>query len=405
MRVGAAVGQLQAAVLQAGSQRGRVFLDPPHHLPERLGARDLERHGHGGELLRVRAALLAGEDRHVDAVGQILVGGHDDGAARAAERLVGGAGDHIGDADRVGEGARRRHAGRVADVGQQHRADLVGDGAEELPVGRPGVRRKPADDHLRPVAPRQVADLVVVQLAGALADAVADHVVVFAREVELAAVGQVAALVQVHAHDRVAHIHDGVVDRQVGRRAGEGLDVDINILVRHALVGEDQRRAALRQRLDEVHVVYALVEAAVGVAAVVGELVRVVEDRVLVVARHAQGRVPFSVDVVEDRAQRLADSPRCDRLGGDHDELAGLALLFEADDGIGVGIDQAEVGAEKRLPVLALIGLMRRSRGSTLWIHHRKSLLREDGCLPSCGGMLRVSGEQVPPRPAIPDDS
>ena len=319
VRVGAAVGQLEAAFRQPTGQSGRVLLDLPHHAPERLAGCDLESHGHRGEFLRVRPALLAGEDRQVDAARQILVSRHDDGAARAAQGFVRGAGEHVGDADRVGVGAGRRHAGRVADVSQQQRTDLVGDRPEKRPVGRPSVGGEPANDHLRPVAPRQVADFVVVEPARALAHTVADHVVAFAREVEFTAVGQVAALVEVHAHHRVARVHQGVVHRQVGGRAGERLNIDINVLVRHAFIGEDQCGAALRQSLDEVDVVDALVEAAVGVAAVVGELVAGIEDRFLVIARHAERGITLGVDVVEDRAERLAHSQRGNRLRGDHD--------------------------------------------------------------------------------------
>jgi hypothetical protein len=113
-----------------------------------------------------------------------------------------------------------------------------------------------------------------------------------------------------------------------------------------ALVGEDVGGAALRQRLDKVDVIDALVEAAVGVAAVVGELVGVVEEQVLVVARHAERRVALGVDVVEDRAERLPDGQRRHRLGGDHDQLARLALFFVPDDGVDVGVGYAEIGAE-----------------------------------------------------------
>ena len=354
MCVGAAVGQLEAALRQPFSQRRRVFLDLPHHAFEWLAGCDFERHGHRGELLRVRPALLAGEDRQVDAASQILVGRHDNGAARATERLVRGAGDHVGDADRVGVGAGRRHAGRMADVGQQQRADLIGDRPEKRPIRRPSVGGEPADDHLRPVAPRQVADFVVVELARAPAHTVADHVVALAREVEFAAVGQVAALVEVHAHHRITGVHQGVVHRQVGGRAGERLNIDINVLVRHTFIGEDQRRAALRQGLDEVDVVDPLVEAAVGVAAVVGELVAGVEDGLLVVACHAERGVTLGVDVVEDRAERLAHRQWGNRLGGDHDQLAGLAFLLVADNRVRVGVNQADVGAEKGVPVVVV---------------------------------------------------
>ena len=60
----------------------------------RLGC-ELERHGLGRDDVLQRAALLAGEHRGVELLGQ-LGGGQDDAAAGAAERLVRGGGDDVG---------------------------------------------------------------------------------------------------------------------------------------------------------------------------------------------------------------------------------------------------------------------------------------------------------------------
>ncbi len=164
-----------------------------------------------------------------------------------------------------------------------------------------------------------------------------------------------AALVEVHPHDGVTDVHQGVVHRQVGRRAGEGLNIDINILICDAFVGEDHCGAALRQRLHEMDVVHAFVEAAIGVAAVIGELVAVVEDRLLIVARHAERGITLGVDVVEHRAQRLAHRFGGHGLGGDHDQLASLAFFLVADDGIDVGVRHPEVGSQKDIAVIFVV--------------------------------------------------
>ena len=217
--VGAAVGQLQATALQPFSQGSGVLLDPPLQPPEGLRLGDLESHAHGGEFLSMGSALLAGKDGHIYAIGQLLIGGHDDSPPRAAERLVGREGDDIGDAHGARESTGDDHARRVADVSQQQGAHLVGDVGKRLPVGRPGVGGKASDDHLGLVLVGQITDLVVIQPAGPPTDAIADDLIALAGKVELAAVGQVTALVEVHAHDHIASLDNSVIDGQVGRRA------------------------------------------------------------------------------------------------------------------------------------------------------------------------------------------
>ena len=224
-------------------------------------ARQLECDRHARDGVDVRAALLAGEDRGVDLGGQLLVGGQDARAARAVERLVRGEADDVRVADRAGHDPRGDHPGDVRDVGQQIGAHRVGDLAEARPVGHPGVRGEAGDDHLGLVLPGQRLDLVVVQPLGDGVDAVGDDLVQLAGAVDRAAVRQVAAVQQAHAHHHVARLHQRIVDRAVGRRAGERLDVGPDLLGRDAVGGKRLGRAAAGQRFHDVGVLDALVVA------------------------------------------------------------------------------------------------------------------------------------------------
>jgi hypothetical protein len=75
-------------------------------------------------------------------------------------------------------------AREVGHVGEEERADLVGDRAEggEVPEARVGGGA--GDDHLRPALTGQRADLVHVDQVGRAVDVVRDEVVVLAREVD-----------------------------------------------------------------------------------------------------------------------------------------------------------------------------------------------------------------------------
>jgi len=325
-----------------------------HHALERICSRDLERHRHARKLLRMWTALFSWEYREVDPLSQVLVGRHDDSAARAAERLVGRARDDVGESERVRVRTCRRHASSVADVGKENRTHLARDLGEQLPVRRPGVGGETGYDHLGPVRASQVPDFVVIQSARRLVHPVAGDLEPLAREIKLAAVGEVAALKQVHAHDGVARFADRIVYGKVGGCAGEGLHIDINIPVAHTFVCEDERCPALCKRLHEVDIIDTLVESPVRIAAIVGELVWIVEEQILIIARHAQWWIALSVDVVEDGTKRLAHRQGGEGLRGDHDELARLALLLEVDDGIDVRVDNAEVGAKIRFPILTV---------------------------------------------------
>ena len=174
--------------------------------------------------------------------------------------------------------------------------------------------------------------VVVVQPLGFGVDAVGDDVVELAGAVDGAAVGQVAAVEQVHAHDRATQGHQGAVDGAVGRAAGQGLDVGPDLVGWHAVGRKGFGGAAAGQRFQHVHVLDALVVAPVGVAAVVGQLDLVVEDLGLGRAVQAGVGVALGVDVLKDGAQGLAHGGGRLALGGDEDQFARLALGLVGDE-------------------------------------------------------------------------
>ena len=207
----------------------------------------------------------------------------------------------------------------------------IGDGAELLPIGRPWIGSIASDDDPGTRSQRLVHDAIIVQLAVAIY-AVRHHAVAAARDIEFAAMRQVPALEEVHTHQGVASLHEGIVDGEIGRCAGKGLNVDIDVASSHPLVCKAGGTAPLGQRLDKMHVIGALVEAAVGIAAIIGQLVAQIEHKVLIITRHAQRWIALSVDVVEHAAQSLAHRRWRNALRGDEDNSARLPLLLQGDD-------------------------------------------------------------------------
>ena len=167
---------------------------------------------------------------------------------------------------RVGVDAAGDQAGDVGGVEHEQGADLVGDRAERLGVDDPRVGGGAGDDQLGPVLERQVADLVEVDALVARRHAVGHEVVEPAAGVDRRAVGEVAALVEAQAEDRVARLEQGEVHGHVGVGARVGLHVGV--------LGAEQRLGPLAgQVLDLVDDLVAAVVALarVALAVLVGE--------------------------------------------------------------------------------------------------------------------------------------
>ena len=83
---------------------------------------------------------------------------------------------------------------------------------------------------------------------------------------------KVAAVHQIHRKQGVAGRKQGFLDGHIGRGAGKGLHVGVDRFGRSQRRGEGFGGAAAGQGLDDIHQLRALIKAAVGVAAIIGQL-------------------------------------------------------------------------------------------------------------------------------------
>ena len=100
----------------------------------------------------------------------------------------------------------------------------AGNGRKTLEIDAQRVGGGAGDDQLRLVLARLGFHGVIIDLFLGI-EAVGDDVEPLARHVQRHAVGQVAALGQAHAHDRVTRLQQAEEHRLVGLRAGVGLHV------------------------------------------------------------------------------------------------------------------------------------------------------------------------------------
>jgi hypothetical protein len=162
-----------------------------------------------------RTALEAWEDGGIELFGPLAFAEHD-AAARPAEGFVGGGGDEIGVGHGAGVGTAGDEAGDVGHVDEEDRADFAGDRGEVFEVDGAGVGAGAGEDELWFVVAGEAGNIVHVDAVGFAIDAVTDGWVPAAGEVELHAVGEVAAVGEVHGEDGVADFEGGEVDGLVG---------------------------------------------------------------------------------------------------------------------------------------------------------------------------------------------
>ena len=176
-------------------------------------------------------------------------------------------------------------SGEVRHVDPEQCAHFVGDGAERSEVLVARVGGPAGDEHLRLGGDGLLAHLVHVDPVVFLRHPVGLDLVELAREVELHAVGEVATVRQVEAHDLVARVDQCHQHGRVGLRARMRLHV-------RELGTEEFLGAVAREILDDVDVFAAAVVAAAGVA--------------------------LGVLVGQDAALCLQHRARDEVLGGDH---------------------------------------------------------------------------------------
>ncbi len=245
----------------------------------------------------MRPALDAREHAPVDLLGQLLLA-QDQRAARAAQALMRGGRHDIRVRNGAGVHARHNEARDMRDIGHEARLDAPGDLRESLPVDDARVGRGASDDQLRPVLLRQRGDSVVIEEFGLRIHAVVHEVVELAREADRAAVRQVTALAQLHAHHRVAGLEQGEVHGHVGRAAR--IRLNVGVLRSEQLLG-----------------------------AVDGELLDVVDEADALVI--PSPRITFGVLDIQVGGQTLQHRRRSVVFAGDEVEGAGVALAVALD--------------------------------------------------------------------------
>ena len=198
----------------------------------------------------------------------------------------------------------------MRDVGHQECAHLVRHLPELVEVERAGIGAPPRHDHLGPVLLRQPPHLRHVDLFGLRFHAVRDHLKEPAREVDRTPVGQVTAVGQIQAKNRVPVLQQGKVGRHVG--LGPRMRLHVDVIGAEELLGPFDG-----QRLGHVDEFTAPVVTFPGVS-----------FRILVRERGPHG--------LQDR---LADEV----LRGDQFQLRSLPLRFQSDDlgNVRIRIDEA----------------------------------------------------------------
>ncbi len=201
-------------------------------------------------------------------------------------------------------------------VDHQIGAYTVGDRAKPGEIDDPRIGAAAGDDQFRPVRLGQPGHFVEIDLRIVGADAIADRVEPFARQVGACAVRQVAAGGQ-------RHPENGVPRRQQGQkrglvRLGAGMRLDIG-----KRAGEELFGAGDRQRFGDVDKFAPAVIAAPGIA--------------------------FGVFVGQHRALRFEHRAGDDVLAGDQLDLRLLPIAFPLDCRRQFGIGLVQPGGKEAL--------------------------------------------------------
>ena len=172
------------------------------------------------------ASLHAGEYGLVDGFG-VFFTAHDDTAPGSAEGLVGGGGYDIG----IGYGAWIFAAGyeacEVSHIHHEEGSHFVGNGCHSFKVDDSGVSAGAADNEFRTDFFGCLFHSFVVQKFIFFTDTVGNDIEVVAGNIDRAAVGEMAAVGEVHAHHGISRFQEAVVYGKVCLGAGMGLYIDV----------------------------------------------------------------------------------------------------------------------------------------------------------------------------------
>ena len=314
VRLRSAVRHLDATRFKRGDQCFCIRNDAFGKVSKFRRAGNLERHCPAGDVVDVRPSLFARKNSKINLLRIRSFGRQDDRASRAAQSLVGGKRGDIRDADRIRINATNDQSGVVGHIRQQDRAHFICNGSKFPPVYVPRVRAVTRYHHPGLVLYSQIPDLFITDPAGVLMNPVRNNIKVFAGPIDRAPMRQVSAMCQIHTHDRIARRYEGFIYSVVGSRAGKWLDVDIDLVNRSILIREDFSRTPHGKGLNEVGILAAFVEAAIGVAPVIRKLVCEIRELILIRPRRSNAGIALGVQIGEFRAHGLSNRGRAQAL-------------------------------------------------------------------------------------------
>ena len=295
----------------------------------------------------MRAALLAWEYAFINFFCNLSVVRDQHRTTRAAERLVSREANHVCKPNRRGQFLGGNQTGNVGDVCQQVSPNLIGDAAESSPIWHPRVGSVTGYDHFRRTFPRNPSDLIVVQAFCDRVDRVMEGIVKQTGTVDGRAMGQVAAMQQIHSQNVIARFNQGGIDRRVGRCARKRLHVHPQVVCAKIICSEQLSSAALGQCFHNVDIFHAFVIALIAMTAVAAELIGVIQNFFLRLGAGFGSGIAFGVNIGEGRTQKLAYRQRSCALTGDHNQAAGLALSFKICQLLQIGVIIFQVFGEQ----------------------------------------------------------
>ena len=208
----------------------------------------------------------------------------------------------------------RDQPGEMRHVDHQQRIDRVRDLSEPGKVDPARIGRSARDDQLGMIFVRQFGDRVIIDPLVLFAHAIGNGVQPLARKGRRGAVGQVPAMRQTEAHQRIARLQQRELHRHVRLCARMRLDI--------GELGTEQFAGAVDgELLGDIDMLAPAIIAATGIA--------------------------LGIFVGQDRALRLKHGGRDDILRGDEFELIALPAQFRLDRRIDLRIAIGKLSAEK----------------------------------------------------------
>ena len=203
MVIRAAGDETDAALGEGVRQNGCIFDDLGLICLELIAHGFLEADGLTGDDMHERTALRSGEHGAVYLLFELVLA-EDDSTSRTSQGLVSGAGDNIGIRHGARVNARCDKAADMRHVDHEICADLIGYLTHLGKVDKAGICACACDYEFGLALTCYLHRLFVVDALGLGVNAVKACVKVFAGNGGFRAVGQVAAVAQIHAEDGVA---------------------------------------------------------------------------------------------------------------------------------------------------------------------------------------------------------